>query len=144
MSLSDYQPERVEIKLKKSVFTVKALSLEALAGLIKHHLTDMDTVFDIFKGQGENGEITPEIAKNVALTLAKDLPDLAAALVASATEEGNTPDNLAGAKRLPFPVTVDVLQKIGALTFEEVGGVKKALETLSGLLGLLKKPEKAA
>lgn len=141
MSLSDYQPERVEIKLKKGAFEVKALSLSDLASLIKTHIADLDSVFDIFAGQGKEGELTPDIAKNVATTLATDLPDLAAALIGHASvEEGEDLGKaIAGAKRLPAPLQMEALVTIGRLTFEEAGGVKKSLGVLTDLLGSLKK-----
>lgn len=140
MSLLDYKPERVEVKFKGGSFFVKGLSLEDLSILIKTHLPDLDgilaTVGGVIASSNAGGEIDGTASKSIAIKLAKDMPGLTANLIALAAGEGND-KGVQLARSMSFPLQIDILMAVGRLTFEEAGGVKKFMETLASLLGLL-------
>lgn len=135
MALSDFTPERHEVKLNKGSFHVTGLSLDAVAKLLKTHLGEMETVFDMVTGSFKSVE---EIdTAGLAHRLITESPGLAANIIACAAGE---PEAAAQAAMLPFPVQVETLQAIGRLTFEEVGGVKKAMGTILQLVQSISNP----
>lgn len=128
MALSDYQPETRKFDLKGGSFSVRGLALEDVAVLIRTHLPDLEALFDVFENAAKVSD--SDFAK-VAASVASQAPGFAANAIALAADE---PESAPNAARLPFPVQVEALVAIGDLTFTEVGGVKKALETVAGLL----------
>lgn len=135
MALADYVPESRPVVVNgKPLFVVEGLSLDTLAVLVKTHLPDFDAIFDIVtKGEAHNESFSAHLQR-VAQALVVQAPALAANVIAIASTEALTEDLVTKARRLPFPVQVEALMNIGALTFEEVGGIKKAMESLMVLL----------
>lgn len=128
MPLAGYQPEHRTVALSNgNSFDVRGLSLNDVAVLIRTHFPDLDALFDLFEGV-ENMEA--EQMKGLALTLLTNAPGFVANVIALAAGEGDASD----AERLPAPVQLQALFDIGELTFSEVGGVKKSLETITALL----------
>jgi len=134
MALADYQPEVRVIQLAKTSFTVRGLSLTDVTTLIREHLPDLESLVDIA------GEVVPDINNvthddlgRIAISLAEQAPGFVAnliALAADATDE----KSVSAALKLPFPVQVKALVEIADVTFAEVGGVKKAVESIAGLM----------
>lgn len=135
MALSDYTPECRQVMYQgKPLFTVEGLSLETLAVLVKTHLPDLEAVFDIvLKGEKDTETFTDQLSR-VSTGLALSAPGLVANIIAVSSGEELTEDLIRVAGRLPFPVQVQALMDIGALTFDEAGGVKKSIESLMILL----------
>ncbi len=131
MSLSDYTPERHEVVMKKGSFSVTGLSLNDLAQLLKTHFTEMETVFGLFEGSVKVDNI--DMAR-LTTSLIREAPGLTANIIALAAGE---PGAAGAAAALPFPAQLECLQAIGRMTFEEVGGVKKSIEIMTNMLGLL-------
>lgn len=139
MSLLDYTPERLPVLVNGEVlFQVEGISLETLAVLVKTHLPDLEAVFDIVVDSESAGGSFSDHLFRVAQGIALQGPGLAANLIAIASGEEVSLALIAKAKRLPFTVQVDAITKIGKLTFEEAGGVKKAMESLMNLLASLR------
>jgi|GEM_PF-2254497 len=139
MALSDFVPARRPIVVNgEALFSVEGISLETLATLVSTHLPDLEAVFDILV-RGETAD-EPFVAhlQRVSQGIALQAPGLAANIIAIASTEELTPALVANAKRLPFPVQVDAMMQIGALTFDEAGGVKKSVESLMILLARLR------
>lgn len=139
MALSDFIPERRPVLVNgKPLFSVEGLSLDTLAVLVKTHLPDLEHVFDIIvKGERADETLAEQLAR-VSIGLASQAPGLVANIIAVSSGEPVTDDLIRMARRLPFPVQVDALTSIGSMTFEEVGGVKKAAESLMTLLAHLR------
>lgn len=128
MGLASFTPESHEFVFKGGSFRVEGLSLEALATLVQHHLSDLEALFDLFQhfDKVENQDFTP-----LVVSLIQQAPGFCANVIALASGE---PDAAPQAARLAFPLQIEVLLKIGDLTFTEVGGPKKSMEMIAALL----------
>lgn len=129
MALSDYKPESREIVIGGNSFHVEGLSLDHVAVLIRAHLPDLEALFELFQ---HAEKITPQSIQAVVTSIVSQAPGFAANVIALASGEA---DATANAAKLPFAKQIEALSAIGELTFTEVGGVKKALESVAGLLG---------
>ena len=132
MALGDYKVPSHEFNLKGGSFIVKGLSLEDVTSLVQHHLPDLEALYDLFT---KSADVMSEDFRPLVVSLVTQAPGFAANVIALAAGE---PDKAKAAATLPFPVQVDVLLKVGDLTFLEVGGVKKALESIVPLLAVSK------
>ena len=141
MALADYRPEHRVFSLKGGSFTVKGISLTEFTTLIRHHMPDLEAIFDLgSQVLAGKTELTEDDVTQLAIAFAEQAPALAANVIALASgEEGEKA--VSGARALPFPVQVDVIVAIVGLTFDEVGGVKKALGSIAGLLTSTKAEE---
>jgi hypothetical protein len=131
MALSDYRPETAEIVFKGGSFNVKGLTLEDVSSLIRTHLPDMESLFDMYQ-QSAGDVFANGAAERLILKLAKDAPALTANVIACASGE---PDSVDAARALSLPLQVRALTEIGRLTFEDAGGPKKFFESLMALTG---------
>lgn len=149
MALADFQAERRDVMVNgKALFSVEGLSLETLALLVNTHMPDLEYVFGIVVHGERADETLPEQLLRVARGLAREAPGLVANIIAICSGEMVGKDNPAHetvnaglinqARRLPFPAQVQALEMIGTMTFEEAGGVKKAVESLMILLSRLR------
>lgn len=134
MGLADYQPETRVIVVKGGSFTVKGLSLTEVTTLIRYHLPDVEAIFDLgSEVMGGKADITEDDLRRLAIAFAEQAPGFMANLIALAS--GDTSEKaINGAQSLPFPIQVKALVDIAELTFDEVGGIKKAMESVAGLL----------
>lgn len=133
MALADFQPARHEIKLQGGSFHVMGLSLDAISRLVQHHQEDLEGLFDFLKVAdtiSRDADMRP-----LVMALVQKAPGLAANIIALAAGE---PESAQQAEKIAAPMQIDILMKIGDLTFTEVGGVKKALEMIAALLGQMK------
>jgi hypothetical protein len=129
MGLSNYKAPSHEVVLKDgSAFEVRGLSLSDVSLLIQQHLPDIEALFDLLTN---TDKITGDDLRPLAGSLVAQAPGFAANVIALAAGE---PDAANTAATLPFPIQVEVITKIGDLTFAEVGGVKKALGSIVPLL----------
>lgn len=145
MGLKNYTPERHEIPLKNNPFLVRGLSLEDISVLINRHLPDIEALFDLFTSGHDLSKLDDNAFKNLAASIVGQAPGFAANLIALAADE---PDSAKQAAMLPAPVQINAVIKIGDLTFSEVGGIKKGMESIAALLSQanlksLKGPTKA-
>jgi hypothetical protein len=140
MALADFSAERRDVKVNgKVLFSVEGLSLDTLALLVSTHMPDLEYVFGIvMHGEKADETFNQQIAR-VAIGLASQAPGLVANIIALCSGEPLNDELVKQARRLPFPAQVQALEHIGALTFEEAGGVKKAIESLMILLARLRK-----
>ena len=130
--LADYTPQRRVIELKVGSFEVRGLTLDDITTLVTEHLPTMEAVFDTAQNNfAGKAEITNEDMVGVAVELAQEAPGFVAELIARAADE---PGEIAKARSLPAPIQIKALVEIAELTFEEVGGVKNAFESVAGLL----------
>lgn len=137
MSLAEYTPitETISIGRKQSI-TVRALGLDDVAVLIKDHLSDLDNLFDLYEQSAEQSLASARFI--IALT--REAPALVGTAIALACDEPHAVDN---ARRLSIPTQVSALKAILKLTFEEAGGVKNFVESLTEMLKTLAPAAKA-
>jgi len=133
MSLASYTPETREVPLGRgNTFSVSGLSLQHIEILVRTHLEDIEALFDLIADGAGNFE--PDDLKKLAISLATRAPGFVANVIALAAGEH---DATANAARLPMPVQIQAIHDIGELTFTEVGGIKKFMETVAALLGTM-------
>lgn len=141
MSLEDYKPEYRVFPLKGGSFSVKGLSLVEVTELIRQHMPDLEAVLDLaMQTMDGKAELTESDIGNLVVTFAEQAPGLVANVIALAAD-AHTEKGIAAATSLAFPVQVEVLLAICTLTFDEVGGVKKAWGLIAGLLKNKKLPK---
>lgn len=129
MPLADYTPETRAIPLASGKsFNVSGLSLSHLEILVRTHLPDIKELFSLFES---GGNFDADGIKALCLTLATRAPGFVANVIALAAGETDATDKAA---RLPFPTQLLALTEIFEITFTEVGGIKKFMETVAALL----------
>jgi hypothetical protein len=140
MALSDFTPESRPVVVNgKALFNVAGLSLDSLAVLVRTHMPDLEAIFDMVMVEGLPDEGWGEHLARISTGLASQAPGLVANIIVTAQVDEPVSEQLIGiARRLPFPVQVEALTNIGALTFDEAGGVKKAVESLLVMLSSLR------
>lgn len=132
MTLANYKAPSREMVLGDTSIHLVGLSLEHITILVREHLSDLEAIVEIISG----GESLDQIQdfKNVAFSLVTQAPGLAANIIAIAANE---PDQAEAVMRIPAPTQIEILLAIGDLTFMEVGGIKKAMGSVAGLLGAM-------
>lgn len=128
MPLAGYQPEYRVIQIgTTNSFQVRGLGLNDVAVLVREHFPDLEALSDLF---GNLDEMDAQKMQPLVLSLVSNAPGFVANVIALAAGEGSAED----AERLPFPIQVQALLDIGELTFNDVGGIKKAMELIAALL----------
>lgn len=117
---------------------VRGLDLPSILFLVRHHQEALSDLFN--KAQG--GVFDDATVDAIALAVFETAPELAAKIIACACDE---PDEWQNAMRLPVSVQVQIIERIGVLTFAAEGGVEKLLETVVKVLsGAARLPGKLA
>lgn len=132
MSLADFQPETLTVKYKGNELTVRGLSIIDISSILKVHMHDLETLFDMYEQESQGLTFGNVALAKYATRLISDAPGLVAHIIALACDE---PAMVNKAERLPMIVQIEAIKKIGTLTFEEVGGVKKLIEEMGNLVG---------
>lgn len=146
MPLVAYQPETRVIPVSNTSFEVKGLTLTEVTTLIRYHLPDVEALFSLGSDVlGGKTDLTEQDVTKLALAFAEQAPGFVANLIALASGETDDagkvdPRAIDAAYRLPFPTQIKALVDIADITFTEVGGIKKAMESIAGLLAT-KRPE---
>lgn len=109
-------------------FTVRGVSLQDAAILVELYQEPIMKLVGKIQEQGDAVNLE-ELARSAIL----DAPALAASLIAMAADEMDE-EGLAQAARLPIPVQLDAIFKIGELTFRTEGSLKKMVETVRASL----------
>lgn len=131
MGLHNYTPQRHEMSLGGgNTIALRGLALEDISRLINVHLPDIEALFDLF---ASGMAVKDDEMRTLVMSIVKDAPGFAANMIALSADE---PDHADKAEKLPAPLQIQIIMKIGDLTFTEVGGVKKGMEMLAGLLNI--------
>lgn len=139
MSLVGYQPPTGTVQFKGGSFDVKGLSLEDVSVLVQTNMANMEHLWALLdNGIGDGSGINVE---RIAAEVVAHAPNFARTMIAlAATDDADFEAKLTGASRLTVAIQVEAVKMIGTLTFEEVGGVKKFIESLMFLRGGLSTP----
>lgn len=126
--LADYTPPSREFSTQGGSFTVEGLSLQAITVLVRTHLADMEALFDVFsqKERLENADVM-----ELCMAAVESAPGFVANVIALAAGEPNAAPVV---MRMSAPFQAEILEAVGELTFNEVGGVKKFLPVVERLL----------
>jgi hypothetical protein len=138
--LATYTPEYDQVVVKGQAMRVRGLTGDDLGLLVRAHLGTVEAVLQAVKDSAA-GPLSGDQTSRFVLMLAQDAPEVVAQIIAIASDE---PDQADAARKLPFPVQIDALQRIGRLTFEEAGGSEGFANALAALVaGTRKKPASA-
>jgi hypothetical protein len=107
---------------------VSGLPLDAITDLCRRHWNDLSDLFDNLVGQVKSGQIDPELNSINWLggALLSTLPNVAAEIIAVCA--GWSLEAAEVVKAVPFPVQLEALDKIAALTFTSEMPPKKVIE----------------
>jgi hypothetical protein len=131
MGLADYQPPVFTFPLQGGSLALMGLSLQDVSVLVHHHLPDLEALWDIIASENIN-TLDADSLRPVLGALVMQAPGFTANVIALGCGE---PDHAEMVQtKLSAPVQIEALLKIGELTFVEVGGAKKAMETVAALL----------
>lgn len=133
MGLRELATAKAVIKTSGGDLAVRGLSTADVAILIRSHEKEAVEIFDkVISQEADDDSVRTDLAIDV---LGRALLDSAPRLVAHAIAlAADDPDGLEFAERLPFPVQLAAVEKIGELTFSMEGGPKKVLETVIRLV----------
>lgn len=127
MAFADIKVPTEDVAVPGGILTVRGLSLNDLTELLSGFRAELETIFAHFE---KMGDVTMEGMAEIADTLLLKSPTLVAHAILLAADEPITQDSVQQALRLSIGVQTDAIEKIGRLTFEGSGGVKKFLGTL--------------
>lgn len=135
MSLKAYKPETEAVKLGKSgAFNVRGMSTRDISKLLREHMEDIELMFGIYENMSAAGSDSAFVDRVIG-HLITEMPLLATKIIVIASDEGEFDEEaLANVEKLPLPIQMDALLKVMKLTFEEVGGVKKFMQTVMTML----------
>lgn len=131
MTLAAFQPETLLVKTKKVSFEVRGLSIMDISSLLRVHMNDLEALFTMYEQEAAGMSFGNVALARYATRLISDAPGLVAHIIALACDE---PEQVNNASRLPMIAQIEAIKKIGTLTFEEVGGVKKLIEQMAELV----------
>lgn len=110
-------------------FTVRGLALADITAIVRGRGPQIRALFDQYAGRAMES-IGDDDLNEIGSSLLEMAPEIAAVVIAHASEYDPDPDTIGVAALLPFPVQLDAIEKIGKLTFDAEGGPKKVVETV--------------
>lgn len=132
MAISDILIPTKTITAGSASFEVRGLSVNDLMLVATEYGPMMSLAFDRLKA----GDVEGESIKELIISLCKEFPDMAAALVCLAADEFDN-DTIAKMKKVALPITVEALEAIFGLTFASEAELKKFIESLTRGLSLV-------
>lgn len=111
-------------------FDVRAITTNDLMTMVSDHGAALGSAFaQLQLQQQQGGELDGDVIRDAIFGLARDFPDMAAAVIALASDSYRE-GGMEIARDLPFTDQVQALEKIFGMTFRSEGAVKKLLETV--------------
>lgn len=136
MALSDYQPDRVPVMYRDKVLVrVRGLNMEDVGLLMRHHLSDLQTIYQMYQDQ----KLLPNAVdlQPLLLNLLTQAPVTAALTIAVASDDTDDFEvKVAAARRLSAPLQMKILGEIVRLTVQDVGGPLEFREMLTTMMSL--------
>lgn len=133
MDLAGYQQPRDKVEFTGGSLDLRGLSLNDFSQLLRFYKDDLESLFDIYENvnPGETDLTAAGVAK-FAIKIISDAPGLVGNVIAMSCDQ-TSPEAIKGAMALPPHIQLLAIQKIGELTFSEVGGVKKFVDLILSL-----------
>jgi hypothetical protein len=131
MSLAKMNLPSHSVEFGGQTIIFRGLGFNSLVGLIKAHRDQLDELFTKGKAMMDaTGDESTELAPLI-IEMLSDLPELTAAIIAYSAGE---PDSVEYVNQIPFPTQLEILEKIGELTFNEAGGLGKFIKLLTRMV----------
>ena len=127
--LRDVQIARREIKYHEQTFTVRGICVPDVVAAAMDYGPTLAMAF----GKVTSGELETSDVKAVIMSVTKEAPELAGAIIALASDD-YAPETVQIATKLPFPVQTEALERVFELTFYGEAEVKKFLESLTRMI----------
>lgn len=122
MGLTSLQFQQTTVPTPYGDLAVGGLSLEDITALVSRHRDEMEALYDSVMGAE-----TPSM-KDGVYGLLERFPVVAAEIIAAGTGDSANPNAIAIARRLPFPVQLELLEATAKQTFQTEEGLGKAIE----------------
>jgi dihydropteroate synthase len=133
--LSSIKVRREAVKVDETQsFDVRGISTNDVMALVAEHGAQLTLMFAKLTSGRDAGSLNPDDVRDIILQLAKEFPDIAAAVIALAAEEYNE-DGMALARDLPVLAQMEAIETIFHLTFYSESQVKKLLGSLTKMIG---------
>lgn len=137
-SFRDMVPESTDkVELPDGVsIVIRGLSLDDIAKLASKHMAIMGSLYSKFTGDGAEiptaEAVEAEVGgyEDMAVQMLKDAPRLLAEIIVTSAGTDGSEEDVDHAMRLPAPIQLQAIEKIGKLTFVGEGSVKKTLDSL--------------
>lgn len=130
MPLLDFEIRKEPVTYQGKVTEVRGIALFDITTLVRHHLADMNKLFDMYDKPEQRNLALAQTAE-FALRIVDEVPDLVAALIIRACDEDESDEKVvAHVRRLPIGLQVELVRKIIELTVEDAGGAKKLFDNL--------------
>lgn len=141
MGLRDIKIPRTTVKYAGTDLQLRGISFSDVMEVANTYGPQAAMVF----GKLQSGQsLESADVRAIIGSLAKEVPEMVAALIALATDE-YTEDTVAIAMKIPFNVQIECLEAIFHRTFESEADVKKLVESLTrmaiGTSGVLKETQ---
>lgn len=133
MGLKDFKISEETIKTSGGEFAVRGLSLTDILTLSGKYYPVMEQLFEQFTAD-TSSEKTATVKKEMAASLISGAPNAVAEVIALAAGDGDDAEAVDAAKKLPFTVQIEALQKIGALTFKSEEDLGNAVAAVISML----------
>lgn len=109
--------------------TVRGVSLPDVVALVRNHGPVFSSLFSKVMA-GDNVSLSLAEIGAVGQELLTNAPEAAAEIIVLACDDVVDKESMNIARRLPFPIQLEALEKIGRLTFSTEGALKKVVETV--------------
>lgn len=129
MGLRDIVIKTKTIKAEGASFEVRGVSMNDLMVAASDYGPQLGLVFTKLK----TGEIQAEDVRSSIIALAKEFPELLAAIICLAADDYE-PEMVEKLKKVPIGVTADALEAVFSLTFASEADVKKLVESLTRMI----------
>lgn len=131
--LKDFVIRKDTMTFQGGSVELRGLALADITVLIRDYLDELNALFKLYQDEKTRDTAVTQSVK-FATAILVEAPLLAAQMIACAADEGDIPEALETAKKLPLPTQVEMVRKIIDLTFEEAGGAKKFGDMLMGMV----------
>lgn len=130
MGLRDFKIARTDISAGGTTLSVRGMSFDDVMHLADTYGPQMAVMF----GRVQSGNTLDSAdVRTIIGNLAKEAPDMVAAAIALATDDYDE-DTVEIARKLPFPVQLDVLDAMFQRTFASEAEVKKLIESVTRMI----------
>lgn len=140
MSLADVVIPTREVTLGESRVMVRGISLNDVSALLRDHLVELSTLFDLYDDE-ETRETAMAAGASFAIKLVQEAPDMAAMCIILLTD--SPASDLPKARKFPLGWQVELIRVALEVTFEEAGGGKKFLDKMMAMVRNVRPSTKA-
>ena len=125
MGLSHLKAQVATVNSPGGKITVRGFSLDDVIAVVGRHQAVLSELFAKIRSNSD-GSFSLDDSMGLATTLFAAAPNAAVEIIAAAADE---PD-VELARKLAFPIQIEILEACAKLTFATAGSAKKVLETI--------------